>query len=71
MWYNLLPLHYGPDDYSFEYGIEENDWVEWDAGIVFGSRITKHLGIFVEGTHQRYWMKPVYELKFGFNYLFF
>ena len=71
MWYNLLPLHYGVDDYSFEYGREENDWAEWDAGIVFGSRITNHLGRFVEGTHQRYWMKPVYELKFGFNYLFF
>jgi len=71
VWYNLLPLHYGLDDYSFEYGVENSDWAEWDAGVVFGSRITKHLGIFVEGTHQRYWMKPVYELKFGFNYLFF
>ena len=71
VWYNLLPLHYGLDDYSFEYGIENSDWAEWDAGVVFGSRITKNLGIFVEGTHQRYWMKPVYELKFGFNYLFF
>ena len=71
VWYNLLPLHYGLDDYSFEYGVENSDWAEWDAGVVFGSRITEHFGIFVEGTHQRYWMKPVYELKFGFNYLFF
>jgi hypothetical protein len=71
VWYNLLPLHYGLDEYSFEYGEENGDWAEWDAGIVFGSRITKHLGLFVEGTHQRYWNKPIYELKFGFNYLFF
>ena len=69
VWYNLLPLHYGLDDYSFEY--EDYDWIEWDAGAVVGSRLTKHLGMFVEGTHQRYWMKPVYEVKFGFNYLFF
>ena len=48
-----------------------NDNIEWDAGIVFGSRLTKSLGMFVEGTHQRYWMKPVYEIKFGFNYLIF
>ena len=33
--------------------------------------IGKHLGMFVEGTHMRYWMKPVYEVKFGFKYLFF
>lgn len=71
LWANCLPLHYGLDDYSFEYGVEDNDNIEWDAGIVFGSRITKHLGMFIEGTHQRYWMKPVYEIKFGFNYLIF
>jgi hypothetical protein len=71
VWYNLLPLHYGVDDYSFDYNQEEYDWMEWDAGIVLGSRITKNLGLFVEGTHQRYWMIPVYELKFGFNYLIY
>tara|TARA_Y100000592_G_scaffold95661_1_gene162674 strand:- start:3242 stop:4261 length:1020 start_codon:yes stop_codon:yes gene_type:complete len=71
IWYNLLPLHYGVDDYSFNYGAQDYDWAEWDAGIVFGSRITNHLGIFIEGTHQRYWMKPLYEVKVGFNYLFY
>jgi len=71
MWFNCMPLHYGFDDYSFEYGQEDWDNIEWDAGMVLGSRLTKHLGLFVEGTHMRYWMKPVYEVKFGFNYLIF
>jgi len=71
MWFNCMPFHYGLDDYSFEYGIEDWDNIEWDAGMVLGSRLTKHLGLFVEGTHMRYWMKPVYEVKFGFNYLIF
>tara|TARA_R100001443_G_C3363126_1_gene179435 strand:- start:379 stop:1452 length:1074 start_codon:yes stop_codon:yes gene_type:complete len=70
-WANCMPFHYGMDEYSFEYGVEEWDNMEWDAGLVFGSRITKSLGMFVEGTHMRYWMKPVYEVKFGFNYLIF
>ena len=70
-WANCLPVHYGLDEYSFEYGKQDNDNIEWDAGVVFGSRLTKSLGMFVEGTHQRYWMKPVYEIKFGFNYLIF
>ena len=70
-WANCLPIHHGLDKYSFEYGKQDNDNIEWDAGIVFGSRLTKSLGMFVEGTHQRYWMKPVYEIKFGFNYLIF
>jgi hypothetical protein len=70
-WANCLPIHHGLDEYSFEYGKQDNDNIEWDAGIVFGSRITKSLGMFIEGTHQRYWMKPLYEIKFGFNYLIF
>ena len=70
-WANCLPIHHGLYEYSFEYGKQDNDNIEWDAGVVFGSRLTKSLGMFVEGTHQRYWMKPVYEIKFGFNYLIF
>ena len=70
-WANCLPVHYGLDEYSFEYGVEKYDNIEWDAGIVFGSRITKSLGMFIEGTHMKYWDKPVYEVKFGFNYLIF
>ena len=67
-WVNCLPYHYGLDDYSYEY---ENGSIEWDAGLIFGTRITKHLGLFVEGTHMNYWGKKIYEVKFGFNYLIF
>jgi len=67
-WYNFLPYHYGLDDYSYEY---EDSMAEWDAGIIFGTKITKSLGLFVEGIHMRYWGKEIYEVKFGFNYLIF
>ena len=70
IWANAMPFHYGLDDYSFEYG-DGLDKLDWDAGLILGYRITKHLGVFVEGTHQRYWNKPLYESKFGFNYLVF
>ena len=70
-WANVLPYHYGVDKYSFEYDQEQLEWMEWDTGLVFGLRINKHFGIFIEGTHQRFWMKPLYECKFGFNYLIF
>ena len=70
IWANVMPFHYGLDDYSFEYG-DGLDQLDWDSGIILGYRITKHLGVFIEGTHQRYWNKPLYESKFGFNYLVF
>ena len=75
-WMNILPYHVGLDDYSFDYTLPQ--WeedpipavIEWDAGLVLGIRLTKNLGFFVEGSHQRYWMKPVHEIKVGINYLF-
>ena len=67
----LLQIHYGLDEYSFEYGEEKYDNIEWDAGLILGWRLTKHLGLFVEGTHMKYWGKTVYDCKFGFNYLIF
>ena len=75
-WMNILPYHVGLDDYSVDYTLPQ--WeddpipavIEWDAGLVMGVRLTKSLGFFMEGVHQRYWMKPVYEFKVGINYLF-
>ena len=75
-WMNVLPYHFGLDDYSFDYNDE--DWaqesipaiIEWDMGLVFGVKFSKNLGFFIEGTHQRFWMRPVYEFKIGINYLF-
>jgi len=69
-WGNILPFHYGLDDYSYEYE-DGLDLLEWDAGIVLGARLNKHLGMFVEGTHMRYWGKEIFDVRFGFNYLIF
>ena len=69
-WFNCLPYHYGIEDYSYEYD-DELDMIEWDSGVVLGTRVTKNLGMFVEGTHMKYWGKEIFEMKFGFNYLIF
>ena len=71
IWANLMPLHYGIDEFSYEYGESALEGLDWDSGAILGVRVTKHLGLFVEGTHLKYWDKPVYECKFGFNYLIF
>ena len=65
-----LEIYYQPEMHDFEYDNME-DIVEWDSGIILGTRITKNLGMFVEGTHMKYWGKEIYEMKFGFNYLIF
>ena len=70
-WFNLMPLHYGLDEYSYNYGDNALEWLEWDSGAILGVRLNKHLGLFVEGTHLKYWGKEVFDCKFGFNYLIF
>ena len=70
-WFNLMPLHYGLDTYSYEYGDNALDALEWDSGAILGFRLNKHLGFFVEGTHLKYWGKEIFDCKFGFNYLIF
>ena len=67
-WVNVLPFHYGLDEYSYVYN---DSPIDLDLGFVTGWRINKNLGIFIEGTYLRFWEKPIYECKFGFNYLIF
>ena len=63
-----MPFHYGLEDYSYDY---QDTPTDVDFGLVAGWRITKNLGVFVEGTYLEYWEKPIQEFKFGFNYLIF
>jgi hypothetical protein len=71
IWANLMPYHYGLDEYSYDYGDSVLEGLEWDGGAIVGVRVTKHLGLFAEGTYLRYWGNKVFDCKFGFNYLIF
>lgn len=71
IWANLMPFHYGIDRFSYEYRDNALERLEWDTGAIIGFRVNKHLGLFVEGVHLKYWGKDVYECKFGFNYLIY
>jgi hypothetical protein len=67
-WCSLYPIHKGLNDFSYAYG---DNKVEWDTGVIIGSKINKHLGIFLEGRHLKYWDIKSYECKAGINYLIF
>jgi len=67
-WCSLYPIHKGLNDFSYEYG---NNKIEWDIGVIIGSKINNHLGLFLEGRHLKYWDIKSYECKAGINYLIF
>ena len=62
-------MHRGLSDLSFEY--EDNMDVEWDAGLIIGAKINKHLSLFMEARHLQYWQISSYSGRCGLNYLFF
>ena len=67
-WGSLYPVHKGLTDFSYQ---RSNAQSEWDTGLIFGVNLNRHLSLFVEGKHLKFWGMPSYELKTGINYLIF
>ena len=67
-WGSAYPIHKGLSDYSYNY---PEGKFEWDIGAVLGAKINKHLGLYIEGRHLKYWDIKSYECKAGINYLIF
>ena len=71
-WANLLPWHYD-DGGEFSYHNYNNgkQWYDYAGGLIFGYKLNKHLGTFVEGKYNKYWNREWYDFKFGMNYVIF
>ena len=71
-WGNIMPWHYN-DGGEFSYHKFNNgeQWYDYSGGLIFGYKITKQLGTFVEGKYNKYWNREWYDFKFGINYIIF
>jgi hypothetical protein len=71
-WTNLMPWHYD-DGGTFSYHNYNNgeQWYDYSGGMIFGYKINKHLGTFVEGKYNKYWNREWYDFKCGVNYVIF
>ena len=69
-WGNLMPYHYD-DGSEFSYHKYNNgdQWYDCSAGLIYGIKINKNLGYFLEGKYNKYWNREWYDFKFGFNYV--
>ena len=71
-WANLMPWHY--DDggtFSYHNYNDGEQWYDYSGGMIFGYKINKHLGTFVEGKYNKYWNREWYDFKCGVNYVIF
>ena len=71
-WGNLMPYHYdNGNKFSYHNFNNGEQWNDYSGGLIFGYKLNKHLGTFVEGKYNKYWNKEWYDFKFGVNYIIF
>ena len=70
-WGNFMPYHYdNKNKYSY-HNFVGGQWYDYSGGVIFGYKLNKNLGIFLEGKYNKYWNREWYEGKFGINYVIF
>jgi hypothetical protein len=45
-------------------------WSDYQAGMVFGVKISKSIGVFIEGEYTKFWDSEIFNSNFGINYTF-
>jgi hypothetical protein len=67
-----LPWHYNDEkEFSYHNYIEDDQWYDYSAGLIYGIKYSKNLGYFVEGKYNKYWNREWYDFKLGINYIIF
>ena len=71
VWGNVMPYHYDAGG-EFSYHIyNEGQWIDYSGGIIFGHWFSKNLGVFAEGTYNKYWNRKWHGFSAGINYRVF
>ena len=71
-WGNIMPYHYdNGNEFSYHTYNNNKQWYDYSGGLIFGNKISRHLGVFVEGKYNKYWNRKWYDFKLGINYIIF
>ncbi len=77
----VLPYHHyikGDEDFNYlnrnNWGVggliedsELEQWSDYNAGIMFGWKLSKSIGVFVEGEYTKFWDSEIYNSSVGLN----
>ena len=70
MWVTAYPVTKGMSDYSFNYDVVDNG-MDYDLGLVYGWKLSKKFGVFLEGRFLSMYDVQSYESKVGLNWLIY
>ena len=74
---SVLPYHqqlFGDEDFGYALyngnGTPDYSWFDYQVGLVTGWKLSKNLGVYIEGNYQKFWDRKVYSAKAGLNFQF-
>ena len=70
-WGNIMPYHVDNGNEFMYHNSVDGQWLDYSGGMIFGYRLNKHLGLFLEGKYNKYWNREWYNFKCGVNYVIF
>ena len=65
IWVNAFPYSVGLTDKSYN-----GDDIQYDVGMLVGTNLNEHIGVFIEGIYQSYYGKQEYNISTGINWRF-
>ena len=70
-WGNIMPYHIKQGDQFSYHNYNGGQWVDYSGGLIFGYKLNKSLGLFAEGTYNKYWNRNWHKFSVGVNYIIF
>jgi hypothetical protein len=69
-WASVMPYHLNTGgEYSYFETTDGAQWTDYGLGLIFGWRLNKSLGVFLEGKYNRYWNREGHDFSVGINYV--
>ena len=69
-WGSVMPYHLATGgEYSYFEATDGGQWVDYAGGLIFGWRLNKNLGMFLEGKYNKYWNREWHDFSVGLNYV--
>ena len=65
IWVNTFPYSVGLTDKAYS-----GDGVQYDVGMLVGTNLSEHIGVFIEGNYLNYYGREEYNIETGINWRF-
>ena len=69
-WGNVMPFHLDSEsEYSYYRFVNDQQWIDYSGGLIFGKRFSRSFGVFLEGKYNKYWDRVWHDFSVGINYV--